>query len=162
MPLAQAYLGFVLMVLFCAGCSRTGSVESFEAVPMEKRLQWQLPAGWSPRYDGDGIRWGSFVGPQGAVITLTRFPGSVGDELMNINRWRGQLGLDPLAEAHMEKFSGSLEWRWVWLENSSEILAGAMTPIEGTTLTLKLSAHKPISPQLRADFLHILQEITWQ
>ena len=40
-------------------------------------------------------------GDNGAAgdLSVTAFPGDVGGELANLNRWRGQLQLPPLAEA---------------------------------------------------------------
>ncbi len=40
-------------------------------------------------------------GENGAVgdLSITAFPGAVGGELANLNRWRGQLQLSPIAEA---------------------------------------------------------------
>ncbi|UPT73757.1 MAG: hypothetical protein M0D55_18210 [Elusimicrobiota bacterium] len=34
---------------------------------------------------------------------MTAFPGDVGGELANVNRWRGQIGLPPLEEAGLIK-----------------------------------------------------------
>jgi hypothetical protein len=61
--------------------------------------KWQVPADWTEaepgpmifkRYsvsDADGAK---------AAITVSFFPGSVGGALANVNRWRGQMGLQPL------------------------------------------------------------------
>jgi hypothetical protein len=35
-------------------------------------------------------------------IAITRFPGRVGGELANVNRWRGQLGLAPLTAESLD------------------------------------------------------------
>ena len=35
-------------------------------------------------------------------VAVTQFPGRVGGELANINRWRGQMGLPAAAEAELE------------------------------------------------------------
>ena len=37
-----------------------------------------------------------------ADLSITAFPGSTGGLLANLNRWRGQLGLAPLAESELE------------------------------------------------------------
>lgn len=63
---------------------------------------WQLPAGWVEA-PGNPARRASYTvagTPPGSVdISVTAFPGAVGGELANLNRWRGQLGLPPLAAA---------------------------------------------------------------
>lgn len=66
----------------------------------EQGLAWTLPSGWTESRPG-GMRYAS-VKPNvpgtidGSVIAL---PGPAGGELANVNRWRGQIGLEPLDEA---------------------------------------------------------------
>lgn len=40
---------------------------------------------------------------QTAELAVTRFPGDVGGELANVNRWRNQLGLTPVADAAQQE-----------------------------------------------------------
>jgi hypothetical protein len=62
-------------------------------------IRWTLPAGWMEK-PADGIRLGSFAvkGENGgqADVAITSFPGSVGTELDNVNRWRHELALEPI------------------------------------------------------------------
>lgn len=64
-----------------------------------------LPAGWE-RVPGERpMRVATYTAPdpQGpAEVAVTQFPGRVGGELANINRWRGQMGLPPVDEADLE------------------------------------------------------------
>jgi hypothetical protein len=66
-------------------------------------ITWTLPAGWTTQPDPSGMRKGSFLvsGPDGAKadISVTAFPGDVGGDLANVNRWRGQVGLAPIDDA---------------------------------------------------------------
>ncbi len=59
-------------------------------------IHWAVPAGWEEK-PSDGFRLGSFAikGQNGgkAEVAITSFPGKVGTELSNVNRWRGELGL---------------------------------------------------------------------
>ena len=58
----------------------------------------KAPAGWVEQ-DPGAMRKGSWkVGA--AELAVTAFPGDVGGRMANINRWRGQLGLEP-ANAEM-------------------------------------------------------------
>jgi hypothetical protein len=41
------------------------------------------------------------AGGADAELSVTAFPGAVGGELANVNRWRGQLQLPPLTEAEL-------------------------------------------------------------
>ena len=76
------------------------------------QLRWKLPAGWEELPPSE-IRVGNFQvsGADGAKaqITIIPLPGAAGRELDNVNRWRGQVGLGPVAQ---------------------EELAGQSTPVE--------------------------------
>jgi hypothetical protein len=64
-------------------------------------IQWTLPEGWQ-QLPSDGIRIGNFAihvkNGGKAAVAITSFPGEVGTELDNVNRWRSQLGLAPVDE----------------------------------------------------------------
>jgi hypothetical protein len=72
-------------------------------------LAWAAPADWVAKPVGP-MRKGSFAvkGTNGAEadLSITAFPGNTGGLLANLNRWRGQVGLPPLAEGQLD---GSLE-----------------------------------------------------
>ena len=61
---------------------------------------WTLPEGWLPG-KASTMRRGSFTvmgsDNQAVDISVTTFPGDVGGEVMNINRWRRQIGLSPIS-----------------------------------------------------------------
>jgi len=62
--------------------------------------QWHPPSDWKPQ-PASGLRLASFLVSNGpgetADISVVTFGGTGGDELANINRWRGQLKLGPVA-----------------------------------------------------------------
>ncbi|HXC01355.1 MAG TPA: hypothetical protein VNU49_01800, partial [Opitutaceae bacterium] len=66
-------------------------------------ITWTLPAGWTTEPDPSGMRKGSFLvsgaGGAKADMSVTAFPGDVGGDLANVNRWRGQVGLAPIDDA---------------------------------------------------------------
>ena len=67
-------------------------------------LTWTAPATWTAKPAG-AMRKGSYAikGDDGeADLSITAFPGSTGGLLANLNRWRGQVGLVPLAESELE------------------------------------------------------------
>lgn len=67
-------------------------------------LHWQAPEGWQQQ-TGSSMRVASFAitAPDGrrADMAVTTFPGDVGGDFANVNRWRGQLQLTPIAEAEL-------------------------------------------------------------
>ncbi len=74
-----------------------------EAAPRD--LAWTLPAGWTEA-PGSGMRVATVtvVGTGGkAELSVIALPGSAGGTLANVNRWRGQIGLDEIGEAELAK-----------------------------------------------------------
>jgi hypothetical protein len=76
-------------------------------------ITWTLPAGWTTQPDPSGMRKGSFLvsGADGAKadMSVTAFPGDVGGDLANVNRWRGQVGLAPIDDATLAQTVQTLD-----------------------------------------------------
>jgi hypothetical protein len=74
-----------------SGGAATGGVDD---------ASWTAPDGWQPQSSTSAMRLAGYdVVHDGlaAEVTVTRFPGDVGGLLANVNRWRNQLGLAPVA-----------------------------------------------------------------
>lgn len=69
-------------------------------------LRWELPAGWQEGPPGD-FRVASFkaIGPnqERADISIVPLPGEAGGDLGNVNRWRAQVGLEPIGEEQLRQ-----------------------------------------------------------
>jgi hypothetical protein len=82
-----------------AGHAEAGRRESSDGGPA-----WTLPAGWKAEAQPRPMSVASFTVTEGgaeAVVTLTPLAGPP-QVLGNINRWRGQVGLDPLERLEAE------------------------------------------------------------
>ena len=81
------------------------------AVPVPG-IHWQKPEGWQEQ-PGKSMRIGSFLitGSEGrkAEVAITTFPGDVGGDFANVNRWRGQIQLPPIAEAELSAAITSID-----------------------------------------------------
>ncbi len=118
--IAQAWLKAtacgVLSLILLAGCEDE-QVRSYQApkapaytppAPMgpagrphaaEPGITWSLPESWLPIPGGSGMAMASFDAPGesgAAKVTVTPLSGQAGGVLPNINRWRGQVGLEPV------------------------------------------------------------------
>lgn len=75
-------------------------------------LQYQLPAGWEEK-PLSTMRLASFkaVAPNGKEtdISVVVLPGTAGGDLANVNRWRGQLNLQPIEEDALGKSADHLK-----------------------------------------------------
>jgi len=139
--------------------------------PAGATLTWTPPATWQPKALGQ-MRKGSFTlaGPDAATtadLSITAFPGAVGGELANINRWRGQLSLDPIAESELSAnvtriSSGNLAFTLVDIVGTGDKpqrILGAMVPVEQSMWFFKLSGPDAFVASAKSDFLAFLQTV---
>jgi hypothetical protein len=69
-----------------------------------EKLAWTLPKGWTEA-KGSGMRYATLQpSVQGKTeVSIVMLTGTVGGELANVNRWRGQIGLKAVDEAALPK-----------------------------------------------------------
>lgn len=71
-------------------------------------VSWEMPAGWHEGADAP-MRMATLT-DGAADIAINSFPGDVGGTLLNVNRWRAQLGLPSASsEADAEKLMTDLD-----------------------------------------------------
>ena len=83
------------------GCSAQQTKVTPDIPVNSSPIQWTVPDGWQ-QLPPDGVRLGNFAvtGKNGGAVAvaITSFPGEVGTELDNVNRWRTQLGMEPVEQ----------------------------------------------------------------
>lgn len=83
-----------------------------DVAPAKPRLTWTTPAGWTEAKPGE-FRLASFTikGQNGKQASVGVFPlaGSAGGDHANVNRWRGEVGLEAVAEEEMKKLAEGVE-----------------------------------------------------
>ena len=93
--------------------STMGSLPGFSAPKNQTELDWSIPESWATGAESS-MRIASYV-LEGVAksefdVSVTRFPGNVGGMFSNVNRWRGQLGLDRYTDpAQIESESDKLQ-----------------------------------------------------
>jgi len=103
---------------------------------------WTPPEEWKVEPNASTILIASFLADEGVRITLTSLKGGGGGELGNINRWRNQLGLDPVGS--MEELDlhslggGALRVDLISDDGASRIVA-AIVPDGPQTLFFKMT-----------------------
>lgn len=119
-----------------------GMAEAAEAAP---ELTYTVPEGWD-EFPPQSVRKANFrVSDESgsAEIAVTVFPGDVGGKLANINRWRSQIGLDPVDLQGMRQVvrplmisqhSGML----VSLPGPEQSILGAILDFHGSTWFFKM------------------------
>lgn len=94
--------------------------------------EWEAPAGWEPQPLGS-MRKGSWLVQRGGMtadMSVLAFPGDVGGELANMNRWRQQIGLPPVNATELARVLGSV--RIDGLPGKTILIVGT-APVPGTT-----------------------------
>ena len=68
-------------------------------------VTWQLPDGWKPAPTAGSMRYAtiniSAADGATAELAVSHFPGDVGGDLENVNRWRQQAAMDPVDAADL-------------------------------------------------------------
>ncbi|MSU47426.1 MAG: hypothetical protein EXS42_10010 [Lacunisphaera sp.] len=141
------------------------------AVPTgSDHLTWTAPAHWTAKPVG-AMRKGSYAVKGDGVeadLSITAFPGDTGGLLANLNRWRGQISLPPLAEnqldAHREHLDlGSLHVDIVGFAGTTNgaptRILGAIVPLGGETWFFKLMGPATLVAQEKPVFLEFLRTV---
>jgi len=75
-------------------------------------LTWKTPDGWTQLAPGQ-MRVGSFkvigAGGKTADVSIIPLGGTAGGDVANVNRWRGQIGLNPVSAEEIKQAAQSVE-----------------------------------------------------
>lgn len=133
-------------------------------------LTWTPDPAWQAKPAG-AMRKGSYSvlsGDAVADLSITAFPGEVGGESANVNRWRGQLGLPAVSDAEIAatvtRFDvNGLRIAWVDLIAANgpqpTRLLGAIVPFEGNTWFFKMLGPDAVVESQKPAMLAFLRTI---
>lgn len=131
-------------------------------------LKWVLPKGWSETA-GTGMRKATFragTAADAAEVSVVSLAGMAGGELSNVNRWRGQIGLDPIDDAEFKKTSTKIvspAGTAIVIDFSSKEsgarsrVIAAMLGVGAQTWFLKMTGSEEVVGKAKADFLTLLK-----
>ena len=103
-----------------------------------------------------------------AELAITAFPGDVGGEVANVNRWRARLQLPPQSAAEVSELLtrstiNGLHVSVAELSNSigvdSQRMLGAIIPFAGDTWFFKLVGPDAIVTETKTAFLEFIQTV---
>ncbi len=133
-------------------------------------LTWSAPTAWTAKPPSP-MRKGSYAisGPGGeADFSITAFPGDTGGLLANLNRWRGQIALPPLAGGELESSLVHLDANGLHFDVVDFVgttngvptrLLGAVLSRPGETWFFKLTGPDTLVAAEKASFLGFLQTV---
>ncbi|MES2695588.1 MAG: hypothetical protein V4773_19080 [Verrucomicrobiota bacterium] len=136
-------------------------------------LAWKGPGGHWQEKGASGMRKGTFTiagdGGAAAELAITAFPGDVGGEVANVNRWRGQVQLPPQSEADVAAAIQRLESNGLKIgvvemagkdpSGKDTRVIGAMVPHSGSTWFFKLSGPDALVAKEKAAFMEFVKTI---
>jgi hypothetical protein len=158
-----------------SGPASAGGAMANTAVPTASGadLVWSAPANWKVK-PASSMRKGSFAltapGVEGeADLSITAFPGAVGGDLANVNRWRSQINLAPVSAADFASSSQKLERNGLKMtavdltgkneKGAPTRVLGAMIPHGGSTWFVKLSGPEAIVAREKDAFMKFLETL---
>ncbi|MFA6289597.1 MAG: hypothetical protein WC661_19630 [Opitutaceae bacterium] len=132
-------------------------------------LVWTAPAAWEAR-TASAMRKATYVitGDAGATaeLAITAFPGDVGGNLANVNRWRGQLGLPPIDAGALPSALVHVDFNGLHADvvelagpDGAKRVLGAIVPVGGVTWFFKLTGPAPLVLREKNAFLDFLKTV---
>lgn len=124
-------------------------------------VEWTVPPGWSTIPTTQQMRLATFDAG-GAEVTVAAFPGDVGGDLANVNRWRGQLSLPPITQAELvnslkTEMAGSTKASFIEItggdQTAGQVMLGAIVvPGDGQTWFVKSTTTAEVAQKIRPSF----------
>ena len=125
--------------------------------------KWVVPQDWKPSKQSS-VRRASFVvtgaDNQAAEISVTVFPGDVGGLLANVNRWRGQIELEPITGEQVADLTKKLDVNGVAAtvvdfanDATGKQMVVATISRDGNSWFFKMTGDKPVIEAQKAAFL---------
>ncbi len=157
------FLAFIKSVRFGAGGGTAGS-DAAATVPSPaggSGSKWAVPATWKEVAPGAMVLAKFQMPPQKdatAEVTVSVFPSDTGGNLANINRWRGQLKLEPVDAAGLAKLVQPLDSSipgaiLVDMDNNDDRIVGAIVPRGGQWYFYKLRGATAVVEAQKAAFV---------
>ncbi len=148
-----------------AGGANPGDPANLNGSPPaeEAALTWKAPSDWraGPR---SAMRRGSYDLGGGLGVAISAFPGDVGGILANVNRWRGQVGLPPVAEEALGRETqvfdaNGLGFTVVDAAGGGQRIVAVLVPWRGETWFFKLTGPESAVGAAKPRFLEFLRTV---
>jgi hypothetical protein len=145
-----------------------GGLASLPAsAPVTNQSAWKIPAGWQEQAPGP-MQMARFLtsGDVGAKadVSVAVIPGEGGGLLPNVNRWRGQIGLEPIEAGDLPKQTSTVEVGTakgtvldVTSKDSKKRLVVVSVPSGGNTSFYKLMGDETVVAREKESFLRFVQ-----
>lgn len=128
---------------------------------------WEIPKHWV-KTSASSMRLASYEVSDGngskLDFSVTSFPGDVGGTLANVNRWLGQIGIDPIQESDLNQFISPIildekEAQLVVAEGETDSLFAAILVIEDRSWFFKITGNRELAKVEKSNFLSFLDSV---
>lgn len=131
-----------------------------------KDIEWTIPDAWELSPQKKAMRLATFLvkADKALAISVSRFPGDVGGELANVNRWRGQVGLEPVKAEDLQKGLEVIESKvgkakLVDISNGGKQMLAVMLPYEKSTYFFKLMGSKESVSKQKENMVKLIKSL---
>lgn len=126
-------------------------------------ITWKVPSQWI-ELEQTKFRKGNYVTINGAQITITSFPGQVGSDLNNINRWRNQLNLPPIKSLKDKNIVTKIKTnektiKLITIKNKQKAMSTAIYKNKNETWFFKLTGSTEQVVKNKRDFIKLIKSI---
>ena len=97
-------------------------------------------------------------------FSVTSFPGDVGGTLANVNRWLGQIGIDPVKEVDLDQYISPIildekEAQLVVAEGNTDSLYAAILMVDDRSWFFKITGSRELAQVEKPNFLSFLESV---
>jgi hypothetical protein len=130
-------------------------------------LKWTLPSGWTEEKP-EGMRFATFrvQGRPKVDAYVVVLQGQAGGELANVNRWRSQIGLDPVEDKELAKLRKKLDTKAGALsmfdftgKDKSRMVVALLAGPDGRTWFIKMVGDSDEVTKTHPGFMHLLETL---
>jgi hypothetical protein len=131
------------------------------------RLKYQVPEGWREE-PASGMRKASFrIADEGdnAEVSIIDLDASAADLLPNVNRWRGQIGLEPATQREIDEHvqsiaAGEHEGQYLEMLGDDKATIAVIVKAAGRAWFIKLSGDKSLVERERDHFKSFIHSLS--
>jgi hypothetical protein len=143
--------------------------------PSHRLPEWQAPEHWNSAPLTPMLLARFFVSDDHsqAEITVSSFPGDVGGILANVNRWRSQIGLQPIDQATLRQVTSPIELHGEYVTlvdmtndqpaepREPQRVLVVIVPREGHTWFYKIQGKPSLVAQEKETFIQFVQSVRY-
>ena len=157
--------------------AQTGTMTADKSAPMvapeasnTPQIKWQTPAGWS-EVPASSMRYASFNASDAkgdkVDISVVTFPGEGGSDADNVNRWRKQIGLEPIDDKQIAALIVPVngtngDFSTLDMKSGDDRVIAAWTRRDGRSWFFKMSGPSAALDTQKSKFVDFLRSIQFQ